>query len=92
MTIYANSRYANQPVKILPNADGTYSPTVFRSAVGLPPTFLHVEFRMGDRFDSLAYHYYGDSTLYWLIADANPEIFFPGGLVAPRTIIRIPIS
>lgn len=92
MTIFANSRYANQPVVVLANADGSYSPTVFRGAVGLPPTFLHYELQMGDRFDILAFKFYQDSTLHWVIADANPEIFFPGGLLKPGTTIRIPVS
>lgn len=27
----------------------------------------------GDRLDNLAYQFYGDSTLYWIIASANPD-------------------
>ena len=27
----------------------------------------------GDRLDNLAYEYYGDATLYWVISAANPN-------------------
>lgn len=27
----------------------------------------------GDRLDNLAYEYYGDSSLYWVISTANPK-------------------
>lgn len=89
MTIFQNSRYANQSVLRLRFSDGVVYPTVFR---GTPPTassFLHYEVKVGDRFDLLAYAYFEDSTLWWLIADANPEVFYPDDLV-PGSIIRIP--
>jgi nucleoid-associated protein YgaU len=92
MTVYSGSRYANTPVLTLPNDDGSYSPALFRGAAGLPPSFLHYVLHQGDRFDILADHFYGDSTLWWLIADANPEMFFPGGLLPIGQTIRIPLS
>jgi Phage Tail Protein X len=92
VTILANSRYVTQPVLVLPNDDGSYSPTVFRGPIGLPATFYHYQIRQGDRFDIIANSFYGDSTLYWLIADANPEIFFPGGILTPGVTVRIPID
>ena len=44
---------------------------------------------VGDRFDSLAYQYYGDVTLWWYIAKANNMKFnnIPAGLK-----LRIPTS
>jgi nucleoid-associated protein YgaU len=51
--------------------------------------FLHYETALFDRLDTLAYRFYGDSTLWWMIADANPEILFPEPLV-PGSVIRIP--
>jgi len=42
----------------------------------------------GDRFDSLAFKYYGDTTLWWVIAKANG---LKGKPVLPTgRIIRIP--
>lgn len=44
--------------------------------------------RVGDRLDSLAYQYYGDVTLWWVIAKAN-GIKGKIGL-EPATDLRIP--
>jgi len=43
-----------------------------------------------DRFDSIAYRYYGDSNLWWIIAKANE---FSDGKLSPPSgkKIRIPI-
>ena len=42
-----------------------------------------------DRPDSIAQKFYGDSTAWWHIADANPEIMSWIN-IAPGTIVRIP--
>ena len=34
---------------------------------------IYVYAAYGDRLDNLAYQFYGDSTLYWIIASANPD-------------------
>jgi nucleoid-associated protein YgaU len=39
--------------------------------------------------ESLAYRRYGDANKWYVIADANPEIFFPLDLEAGN-VIRIP--
>lgn len=43
----------------------------------------------GERLDHLADRYYGDPLKYWLICDANDEIF-PDDLMVPGRILRIP--
>lgn len=43
----------------------------------------------GERLDQLAYKYYGDPLLYWLICDANDAIF-PEDLMVPGRVLRIP--
>ncbi len=46
----------------------------------------------GDRLDNLAFQYYRDSTLYWIIAAANPELTL-GSLFPPLGVqIRIPVD
>ena len=42
-----------------------------------------------DSPDTLAAHLYGDATLWWKIADANPEIL-EWFSIAPGTVIRVP--
>jgi nucleoid-associated protein YgaU len=59
-----------------------------------PVTFEQVAYSLymvvaGDRLDTLAYNIYGDANLWWHIADANPQINYPGPL-APGQMIRIP--
>ena len=54
-------------------------------------TDLYIETKYGDRLDLLADEFYGDSSLYWVIASANPEntrndSFF----LTPGIQIRIP--
>jgi hypothetical protein len=42
-----------------------------------------------DRIDSLAQSFYGDSTMWWAFANANPEIMDWSNLES-GTIIRVP--
>jgi len=52
---------------------------------------LYVATEIGDRLDTLAYQFYNDSNLWWIIASANnihdAKFSFPDG-----TILRIPIQ
>jgi hypothetical protein len=80
------SRYINNSIK--KTTDGR---TVFQSKIypNIPPSDedIFVATETGDRFDTLAYQYYNDSTLWWIIACANnihnatqvrpPRTFFP---------------
>jgi len=43
-----------------------------------------------DRLDNLAYQYYKDSSLYWIISAANPQIPFSSFFPPPNTQLRIP--
>jgi phage tail protein X len=42
----------------------------------IPPTAedVYITSRIGDRTDLLAYDYYGDESLWWVINIANPDI------------------
>ena len=42
-----------------------------------------------DRLDLLAYQYYGDSTLWWIIAQAN-QLLIPSLVIGKNQQIRIP--
>jgi phage tail protein X len=52
---------------------------------------MYVATETGDRLDSLAYEYYGNSTYWWIIAAANKlhngKFALPDG-----TILRIPMN
>ena len=52
---------------------------------------IFIETRIGDRFDMIAHEFYGDVTLWWIIAKAN--IMIHGSLaVEPGIKLRIPID
>tara|TARA_Y100000389_G_scaffold72300_1_gene69082 strand:+ start:2269 stop:2553 length:285 start_codon:yes stop_codon:yes gene_type:complete len=47
----------------------------------------------GDRFDNLAFQFYQDPTLWWIISTANPNLVSFSSLFIPiGTTIRIPIN
>ena len=45
----------------------------------------------GDRFESLAFRFYGDVTLWWIIAISNPNVCYFSSIFIPiGSQIRIP--
>lgn len=87
--ITADSRYNNTPVSVVDTPQGK------RQVVGIEPaqersfefTFYQVE--EGDTVDSIADDNFDSGTLWWIIADANPEIL-DWHTLSPGTILRIP--
>ena len=54
---------------------------------------IYVETEFGDRLDLLANQFYGDVTLYWIIAIANPNSINFGSISIPiGTQLRIPVN
>ncbi len=52
---------------------------------------IYVITEFGDRLDLLANQFYGDTSLYWIIASANPnEVSFGSLFIEEGTQIRIP--
>jgi len=52
---------------------------------------IYVECDFGDRLDLLANQFYNDTSLYWIIAAANPDkVDFGSLFVTPGTQLRIP--
>lgn len=51
---------------------------------------IYVYTTEGDRLDNIAYQYYKDATLYWVIATANPQVSFASLFVPIGTQLRIP--
>ena len=84
------SRYISNSIK--KTVDGR---TVFQSKIypNIPPSDedIFVATETGDRFDTLAYQFYDDSTLWWIIACAN-NIHNANIGFAEGTILRIPQS
>jgi hypothetical protein len=51
---------------------------------------IYVIITVGDRLDYLAYTYYNDSTLWWIISMANNNITRGSLFPTPGTQLRIP--
>lgn len=91
------SRYAGQ--EIAPpskyNARPEISPRILKEALPLDRARLLYEYVVvqGDRIDQLAFRGLGDSRLWWVLADLNPQVdplFLRGGdvlLVPPIEVL-----
>jgi len=58
--------------------------------VPLSENDIYVYTTQGDRYDVLALNYYGDSSLWWIIASANPNIGLSTLVIPEGVQIRIP--
>lgn len=70
-----------------------------RGVTGDPPKYpdiplsfedTYVVSTEGDRFDILAQQFYNDSSLWWIISTANPQLEQNSLHITPGTQIRIP--
>ena len=60
--------------------------------IPLSSTDEYVITTIGDRLDTLAYSYYRDSTLWWVISMANNNVTKGSIFPEPGTQLRIPIN
>lgn len=75
------SRYRNLSELVFLTAEGERARgKVLRLIPALESTVTHTV-KGGDRLDLLSYKYYGDTTKWWQISDANPERPFPVDLL-----------
>jgi phage tail protein X len=83
------NRYLNIPI-IKSNTGKQMYATSRYPEIPLSVNDIYVYTSQGDRYDLLALNYYGDSSLWWVIATANPNVSL-GTLVIPEGVqIRIP--
>ena len=81
------SRYSNTKVKRDKSGIRVYKTTYYPD-IPISDNDQFIYPRFGERLDSLAYKFYGDVTLWWVIAKANG---LKGKVFAPQdTEIRIP--
>lgn len=60
--------------------------------IPLSETDVYVVTTIGDRLDSLAYSYYRDTGLWWVIAAANNNVTRGSLFPVPGTQLRIPAN
>lgn len=82
------SRYRNNRTKKLRDGRTVYRSKIYPE-IPLRDSDLYVASETGDRLDTLAYQYYDDASLWWIIAAANNIHDAPLGL-EDGTILRIP--
>jgi nucleoid-associated protein YgaU len=84
------SRYENNSTKKINDGKVVYQARIY-AKIPLSDNDMYVATETGDRLDSLAFQYYGDSTYWWIIAAANKlhngKFALPDG-----TILRIPMN
>lgn len=89
------SRYTDIPIKNAPILKGDRTTNIYQTTkypeIPLNVNDTYAITTSGDRLDLLAQQFYGDYTLYWIIAAANPEILALDSLFVPEGLeIRIP--
>jgi hypothetical protein len=80
--IILKTEYTNRPYY-----KGRYYPNI-----PLSESDVYVITNVGDRLDNLAYSYYGDSTLWWIISVANNNATNGALYPIPGTQLRIPTN
>lgn len=88
--ITATSRYAGNRVALVTNPAGITRTTILHQGeTGWSFTYSEYSWTSMDRVDLLAHRYYGDPTLWWIIARANPEIM-DWHVLPPGYVVRVP--
>jgi len=92
MAVFKNSRYENANLYRVLTAEGFRHPALYTNDP-YPDAFSYRRYQVkaGDRIDLLAEKFYGNSSYWWVIANANPEVFYPEDLT-PGDVIRIPVA
>ena len=91
MNRYAENRFLRTPPNIGKNVGIEYKNISKYPTVPLLPSDIYAITEFGDRFESLRFQFYGDVSLWWIIAITNPDTVNFSSLFLPiGTQIRIP--
>ena len=82
------SRYERNRVQKLKDGREVYRTKIYPN-IPLRDSDIYIVTQGGDRLDTLAYQYYGDQSLWWIIATAN-NIHDAPFAVPDGTILRVP--
>jgi hypothetical protein len=83
-----DSRYQTTQTKKTFDGKLVYRPKIYPN-IPLRDDDIYVATETGDRFDTLAFNFYGDSKMWWIIASAN-NIHNAVFALEDGTILRIP--
>lgn len=89
--IYENSRYEFDKVVMIRDHQGVSNPAIFVSPDVDAQSFYYEIVVSHDsmRLDLIAWRVYGEAEKWWVIARANPEIFYPDN-IPMGTVVRVP--
>ena len=87
-TTTTKMRYEEVPNKIDENGRRVVRATLY-PPIPRKDTDIYVHTTPGDRLDLLAYQYYGNVNMWWLIAEAN-AVGKGTFTITPGTLLRIP--
>lgn len=91
MNRYVEILLRNTPTNDLRNRGTLYRDTAKYPTVPQQENDVYAITEWGDRFESLAFQFYGDVTLWWIIAISNPDIADFSSIFLPvGSQIRIP--
>ena len=84
------NRYNKTPIRVDEKKNRYYTNTQYPE-IPISINDVYMLTQSGDRLDTLAYNFYQDTSLWWVISRANPDkIKRDGLLVKPGIQIRIP--
>ena len=86
-----SQRYSNKDI-LVTSQDKPYYKGKQYPNIPLSETDVYVITTVGDRLDSLAYSYYNDSNLWWIISAANNNATKGSLFPIPGTQLRIPTN
>lgn len=89
MTIHQGSRYENSPVISIKKPEGNWTPTVFRTNPPVFPVRGEIHANGYENLQQLAQRLYADPELWWVLADANPQVFYPD-VIPEGTVLQVP--
>ena len=97
MNRYSNSNIKHTKTNSIRNQGTSYLSRTRYPQIRPSENDIYVITEWGDRFDQLAFQFYGDVTLWWIITTANPNktgklsMFCPVGvqLVIPQNLTAI---
>lgn len=94
MTVHQTSRYRFADTQQVEDSDGNIANIhkIRRTSAPLRAGSRVYVTKAGDTFESIAYREYGDARKWYVIADANVDIFFPLTLTSGVSIIIPPKS
>jgi len=89
MTLFQGSRYRLEEYIQSTAYDGSVEshPPLRETTVETRYGFIQYKVLAGDTMESLAFAKYGDANKWYVIADANPQVFWPLDLEAGTEIV-----